>query len=119
MPIDCVIVESLADEIVEGDKEVSFRCAASRYYYSGWYYANKWNKDKDIGVPHVGKGGMHSKFIDGMITLPGDMRRAGFLMKTMHSIRISADYDIADVFKKNVAKEVKSGLQNVKLLIPL
>ncbi|OQX01779.1 MAG: hypothetical protein BWK73_44990 [Thiothrix lacustris] len=97
-------------ESLVGVSEVSDRTAASRAYYAAYHAC----RDKYTTLEKREGAGMHRSFIDGLIDSNISQDRGiGYMLDSLHRMRIKADYKLSSEFSTANAIEVTNGAGRV------
>lgn len=120
MPVTPDDIENLAIELGRRSDETSYRCAASRYYYSAYHKCR--NLADTIDEPEYSDSGMHSSLITKLTrkkvasdSREFDMkiRSIGHLLQAAKDIRTNADYELNYDFEKHNMDEIKGMLDRL------
>lgn len=110
-------IEILAAELAKNvDDEATCRNVVQRYYYAAWHHVQAWVHDNDITIPAY-SGGMHAGFIKALIDGNSTHKRIGYILKSMHDIRVVADYHIYQDFSNSEIEKNRTHLSRLKSLL--
>lgn len=113
---------SIAKQFSERDREIDWRCAISRAYYSALHSANA-VKDlcPEIHVD-VLRAGSHERIIQRFLKFAASTkaRQIGYVLQDMRNKRESADYELSDGFvQKDALQQILTAERLQRLLAEL
>lgn len=89
-----------------GNGEVDWRNATSRAYYAAFHCCRAVAEQARLSVPETGSG--HKGLVDALTRglNPSSLKSLGYMLEQCRQRRIEADYDIQQLFPRQLAETV-------------